>query len=1188
MWESLLKTSGLLAMSVMIAGDALAAEPLSFTQDVRPILSQHCFKCHGPDELTREGGLRLDLWESASSPADSGGIAIVPGATAESELARRIRADEDELMPPPSSNLSLSESQKAVLERWIHEGAAFETHWAFRLPQKVEPAAVEDDRWDRSAIDRFAFAKLAELGLKPQDPSNPYEQIRRVFLDLTGLPPTTEDADRFADNPSDEAYEQIVDDLLLSPGYGERWARKWMDLARYADTNGYEKDRVRTIWPYRDWVINALQKDMPFDQFTIEQLAGDMLPNATVDQRIATGFHRNTMLNEEGGIDPLEFRFYAMTDRTATTGTVWLGLTIGCAQCHTHKYDPISHHEYYGLFALLNNADEPELPLPDKSVEAQRSEIEGRIETLTSTLAERFPVPEDATWTTPTASVLGSDHHSEVQIQSQNIVRVTKLAEPTETISISLAVPKGTYDCLLVEAIADPSLPGKGPGLTKHGNFVLTELSAKAGDSPIEFSDAVADFSQDGFPANHAIDGKPNTGWAIHGEGEWNVNRRLTVKFEQPVRFDGSETLVVTIANDYGKKHVLGNVRISIGTSVDATIPIEVRRKELLGESFDNWVKDQSSKVNHWQIAHPASATATTPALTILDDESILASGDFRKSDTYDVQFSELPAGVTGFRLEVIPDERLPKGGPGAVYYEGPLGDFFLSEVSFNQGEQRHQVIEATQSFANGDNTAAKCIDGNKQSGWSIDGGQRRRHVAVFRLAEPTAEASPLSISMLCERWYAPGIGRFRWSYTSEPVGQANDLPSDVAEALMTPRESWSPEQRSALMNAFLQHAPELKQAREEIDELRQSLIPTLSTLVMQERPSEHPRVTHRYHRGEFLSPQDEVKPHTPAALTRKGEQPTTRLEFAKWLVSENNPLTARVTVNRAWEAFFGRGLVRTSQDFGFQGDAPTHPELLDYLAVDFMENGWSMKQLHKQIVLSQVYRQSSQVSPEALAIDPDNRWLSRGPRVRLDAEVIRDQALAVARLLSQKRGGPSVFPPQPANVTTEGAYRALAWNVSQGEDRFRRSLYTFTKRTSPFALTATFDAPSGEACVARREITNTPLQALSLLNDVTFMQAARELGKRTQLESGEDRAKLARLFRQILIRPAMDDDLDDLLGYLARQRVRLREGELHVREIALEASDEAEESSSDCLLDRAAWTLVARVLMNLDEFITK
>ncbi|MEZ6082297.1 MAG: DUF1549 domain-containing protein, partial [Pirellulaceae bacterium] len=383
---------------------------------------------------------------------------------------------------------------------------------------------------------------------------------------------------------------------------------------------------------------------MPFDQFTIEQLAGDMLPNATVDQRIATGFHRNTMLNEEGGIDPLEFRFYAMTDRTATTGTVWLGLTIGCAQCHTHKYDPISHHEYYGLFALLNNADEPELPLPDKSVEAQRSEIEGRIERLTSTLAERFPVPEDAIGTTP-------------------------------------------------------------------------------------------------------------------------------------------------------------------------TVPIAVRRKELIGASFDSWVKDQSSKVNHWQIAQPASATATTPALTILDDESILASGDFRKSDTYDVQFSELPAGVTGFRLEVIPDERLPRGGPGAVYYEGPLGDFFLSEVSFSQGGQRHQVIEATQSFANGDNTAAKCIDGNKQSGWSIDGGQRRRHVAVFRLAEPTAEASPLSISMLCERWYAPGIGRFRWSYTSEPVGQANDLPSDVAEALMTPRESWSPEQRSALMNAFLQHAPELKQA---------------------------------------------------------------------------------------------------------------------------------------------------------------------------------------------------------------------------------------------------------------------------------------------------------------------------------------------------------------------------------------
>ena len=1177
---------------IVMSGGLIAEDTVSYSRDVRPLLSQFCFKCHGPDELTRHGGLRLDHFESATSPSDSGATAIVAGSVEQSELIRRIAStDESEVMPPPSAKMSLTDAQQAVLKKWIAQGASYEKHWAFEVPKNTDPPhvsnlAVASPLWNQSPIDRFALAKLAELGLPPQKPGTPYEQIRRVYLDLIGLPPSVEVADRFAADPSEAAYEQLVDALLQSPDYGERWARKWLDLARYADTNGYEKDKVRTIWPYRDWVIEAIQKDMPFDQFTMEQLAGDMLPNATLDQKIATGFHRNTMLNEEGGIDPLEFRFHAMTDRTATTGTIWLGLTIGCAQCHTHKYDPISHHEYYGLFALLNNADEPELPIPAPDIEANRVATERTIEELTSQLADRFPVPMDTTWITPEATNVQSPSGTSVAVEENSIVRVQAPAKLTDSFSLTLRIPSGESDSLRLEALTDPSLPGKGPGLTDHGNFVLTELSVQLADAPLKLTNASADFSQSGFPANHAIDGAPNTGWAIHGPGEWNVDRKILVDFEKPLVLDREQLITIKLDHSYGGNHVLGKFRVSLGTIVDKKIPVDLRRTQLLTQRFDEWTKQQATQVNSWQVANPVRATASTPLLTILDDKSVLATGDFQKADIYVVDFDSLPAGVTGLQMEVIPDERLPKGGPGAVYYEGPLGDFFLSEVTVSQEGQVQGISEASQSFASGVNTAAKCIDGDKQSGWSIDGGQRRRHVAVFKLAKPTEKAGPMTISMLCERWYAAGLGRFRWSFTTEPVGSANDLPSDVANLITTPADRWTANDRKILMNAFLDRAPELADARKEIDTLRNSLIPSLSTLVMRERPSNHQRPTHRYHRGEFLQPRDEVQPHTPLVLSDKNTRPTNRLEFAKWLVSPSNPLTARVTVNRAWEAFFGRGLVRTSQDFGYQGDLPTHPELLDHLALDFMSQGWSMKKLHKQIVMSQVYRQSSEVRPESLAKDPDNRWLSRGPRVRLEAEVVRDQALAVSGLLSKKRGGPSVFPPQPANVTTEGTYGALAWTVSAGEDQFRRSIYTFSKRTSPFALTATFDAPSGEACIARREITNTPMQALSMLNDVTFMQAARELGKLTSNAQGNDREKLTNLFRRMLVRPATPDELAALLEYLEQQSSRLRAGQLPAVKIATESA--TDKLSDDEAIQRASWTMVARIMMNLDESVTK
>jgi hypothetical protein len=857
----------------------LAEDAPSFSRDVRPILSQYCFRCHGPDDGKRESGLRLDQAAAALAPADSGMPAIVAGSPQTSELIRRIESgDLNEVMPPPSTKFSLSAAQKETLRRWIAAGAKYESHWAFEQPKKADPPAVSDTAWNAKPIDRFAFAKLAERGLTPQELASPYEQVRRVYLDLTGLPPAVEVADRFAADPSDAAYEKIVDALLQSPDYGERWARKWLDLARYADTNGYEKDRARTIWPYRDWVINALQNDMPFDQFTVEQLAGDMLPDATLDQRIATGFHRNTMLNEEGGIDPLEFRFHAMTDRVATTGTVWLGLTTGCAQCHTHKYDPITHHEYYGMFALLNNADEPELPLPDKDAEAKRGEIEQKISAAMTGLAERFPVATDLVWTTPEVSSPLSAKGTKLTVQPENTVRAEGLSEETDTFTVTLAIPQGRFTTLRLEALADPSLPSKGPGLTPHGNFVVTEVSATLEGKQLKFTDATADFAQDQLPAANAIDGKPNTGWAIHGPGEWNVDRKLTLTLAEPIESDGSQKLTVILGQDYGGKHVLGKFRLSLGQPVDTNVPIEQRRQELLAKRFDAWAKEQAAKSNHWQIVKPAKAVATTPLLTVLDDQSILATGDFKKSDTYEVSFEDLPAGATGLRLEVIPDERLPKGGPGAVYYEGPHGDFFLSELSIDHAGQAIKIAEATQSFASGGNVAARTFDGDQQTGWSIDGGQRRRHVAVFKFDKPTEKAGPATIKMLFERYYAAGLGRFRWSYTTDSVSSASELPQEVAAILTKPADTWSADEKQVAMRAFLEQVPELSTARQEIDGLRQSLAPKVSTLVMRERPVNNPRPTHLHHRGEFLSPRDVVVPGTPLFLTENGGAPANRL----------------------------------------------------------------------------------------------------------------------------------------------------------------------------------------------------------------------------------------------------------------------------------------------------------------------
>jgi len=974
-----------------------AAVP-DYTREVRPLLARYCLKCHGPDEKTRKAKLRLDV------PIRADDAVVAPGHADKSELVARVHSkDRDTMMPPPSTKLELSDAQKDLLRRWIASGAKYEQHWAYLAPKPVPTPNVKNATWPRNPIDHFILARLESEGLKPSPAADRYTLIRRLSLDLIGLPPLPAEVDAFVRDTSANAYEKLVDRLLASPHYGERWARRWLDLARYADTNGYEKDRPRIIWPYRDWVIKAINDDMPFDQFTMEQIAGDLLPGATASQIVATGFHRNTMVNEEGGIDPLEFRYYAVVDRINTTGTTWLGLTLGCAQCHSHKYDPISQREYYQMMAFLNNADEPDFAVPDPDIAKRRAEMEQKIAKLRA------------------------------------------------------------------------ELPGQFPG-----------------------------------------------------------------------------------------------------------------GREALERKFAEWDQRESAKAVKWEVIRPSAMTSNMAHLEIQGpDGAILVSGDQTKSDTYTLTFGGKFKGVTAMRLEALPDESLPDRGPGRTYYEGRKGDFFLSELSLNVGDKPVPFSGASHDYASASFGAAKvgaqfCFDGDPSSGWSTTDQPAKAHEAVFNFAHPTDFGGDAKVTMLFERHYACGLGRFRISVTTDARRAiATSHGAVVEQILAIPARQRSAEDKQNLVRHYLDVAPELAAARREIDKLRASIPANTTTLVMKERTKANPRHTNIHHRGEFLQPKERVEAGVAAALHAfPKDAPRNRLGFARWLVAPDNPLTARVTMNRQWQAFFGRGIVRTAEDFGLQGELPTHPELLDWLAQEFVRQEWSLKKMHKLIVMSATYQQSSRVAPELLTKDPENRWLARGPRIRLEAEQIRDSLLHVSGLLSPKRGGPSVFPPQPASVTTEGVYGAIQWKASTGEDRYRRGLYTFLKRSIPYAMFSTFDGATGETCLARRDNSNTPLQALTMLNDLVVVEVAQALGRNIVDTPGSVEERMTLLFRRCLIRPPAKEEREALIAFYQQQSERLNAGKLNGQTIA--------GGSGGDVAQRAAWTLVARVVLNMDEMITK
>ncbi|MGL4511804.1 MAG: PSD1 and planctomycete cytochrome C domain-containing protein [Lacipirellulaceae bacterium] len=962
-------------------------------------MSSKCFLCHGPDEATREAGLRLDVADDAQG--DLGGYAaIVPFDPTGSEAISRVMEEDPDLkMPPPSSNKSLTPEEIETLRAWIEGGAAYEPHWSFVHVRRPEPPSDTGGGWARNEIDRFVLAAQRERGLQPSPEADRHELIRRVSLDLTGLPPTPEEADAFVSDTRPDAYERVVARLLASPHYGEQWARRWLDLARYSDTNGYEKDNPREMWLYRDWVINALNSDTPFDRFTVEQLAGDLLPSPTIDQRIATGFHRNTMVNEEGGIDPQEFRYQAVVDRVSTTGAAWLGMTLGCAQCHTHKFDPVTHVDYFGVFALFNNADEPTIAVERGPAAANRAEGLSRIGELRRSIADRFPV-EGASAPEPSAS------------------------------------------------------------------------------------------------------------------------------------------------------------------------------REAAELGFSEWIDAECAHVVEWAVARPERVSSNLATVEVLDDASVLVGGDVTKDDTYQVAIDLGGCEITAIRLEALPHDSLPAGGPGRQTIpdddRGGVGNFFLSEItarvvpaSRKQKRADSPPIvwgHATASYSPPGIEASFSIDGKHDTGWSVYGRSGRPHEAVFPLANPLrlGPDERLEIELRHEQFYPAGLGRFRVSTTSAPLRVTRDSPptlparghsNAVAATLRKPRADWSIDERRSVWERFLEVAPQLRAERDRLATLEASLPATPTALVMAERPRA-PRVTRRHHRGEYLQPREVVEPRVPEALPAlPADRKPDRLAFAQWLVDPGNPLTARVVANRQWQALFGRGIVRTTEDFGLQGEHPTHPELLDWLASEFMDGRWSLKSLHRTIVTSATYRQASHTTDDALAQDPENRWLARAPRLRVDAEGVRDVVLAASGLLTETVGGPSVFPPQPTGVT-ENAYGPLLWSASTGADRYRRGLYAFNKRTAPYAAFAVFDAPSGEVCITRRERSNTPLQSLAVLNDEVVAEAARNLALECVARSADPTVVAQSLLRRCVTRTPATDEVTAVVEFWETQRRRFAGGELDPQKV--------------------------------------
>jgi hypothetical protein len=994
---------------------------VDFVRDVQPVFKAACLKCHGPERP--KGQFRIDSRLLALKGGVSGKV-IVPGNGKDSLLVKLLlEGDEESRMPQKAPPLPKATIE--LIRAWIDQGAVWpdavagdakvEVHWAYLKPVRRDPPAVRNAAWVRTPVDAFVLARLEAAGIAPSPEADRVTLARRLSYDLLGLPPDPAEVDAFSRATSPDAVSAFVDRLLESPHFGERWGRHWLDKARYADSDGYEKDNNRPdAWRYRNWVIDALNADLPFDRFTVEQLAGDLLPGATPLQVLATAFHRQTLTNTEGGVDKEQFRVEAVFDRAETTGTVWLGLTVGCARCHNHKYDAISQQEFYQLFAFFNNGDEvnAEVPVSEEAVaryEADKAAHDVKVKALQAKIAQLKPALEESrpAW--------------EREIQAR--------------------------------------------------------LAADAREA-----------------------------FAYH--------------------------------------------------------PLEIAE-----------VRARSETV-----------------LRRLDDGSYLAEGADPAGDTYRLTARAPAFAVTGFRVEVLPHKTLPKNGPGRAADGGfVLSEFAVATDRSGDREQARPVAfrEATADFSQPGYDVKGAIDGDTKTGWGIAPQVGKAHHALFLAREPLEldRDTLLLITLDQQRGGRFTVGRFRVkAVTGTRPGL--ELPDDVRKILSRDPARRPAADRERVLDYYAGFAPATQKLVRELEKLKEQApkAPVMSVRVIHQR-SKDPRRTHLLHRGDFLQPKHEVQAGTLASLhpfRPRGPAPD-RLDLATWVVDPENPITPRVVVNQIWSHLFGHGLVRTLNDFGVRGERPTHPELLDWLATEFVRRGWSVKSMIRLLADSATYRQSSAHRPELWDRDPENRLLHRQNRYRVEAEIVRDLTLAASGLLSRKVGGPSVFPPMPPDIAALSYANNFKWTNSPGEDRYRRGMYTFFKRTAPYPGLSTFDCPDSNTTCVQRRTSNTPLQALTMLNNEVFAEAAQALAARALAVPGGDAERLAAAFRVCVARKPTEYEarrLGDLLR-AAREEFRSKPEEAKKLAGARAPRGVAEDEA-------AAWAATARILLNLDEFITR
>ena len=1279
---------------------------LNYNLDIRPILADNCFACHGPDAKTRQAGLRFDTKAGAFSEP-SGYPVIVPGKPEESELHLRIVSEDDTYrMPPVDFNKTLTSEQIEAVTQWIREGANWEEHWAFTTPVRPTPPAVKKKDWVRNPIDAFILSRLEKEGLTPASEADKRTLIRRLSFDLTGLPPTLEEIHRFLNDDSPNAYENVIDTFMAKPEYGEHLARFWLDVARYGDTHGLHLDNYREMWPYRDWVINAFKKNMPFDQFTIEQLAGDLLREPTLEQRVATGFNRSHVTTSEGGSIADEYYVRYAVDRANTTATVWMGLTAGCAQCHDHKYDPITQKEYYQLYAYFNNITEnamdgnrkdspPVVKLPTPEQKTQLANYDARIADLdgqskgplphidTAQIAWENRIPQ---WTHIKPSVVLSQGGATVEIQEDNSVLASGTNPDKEVYEFIAELPSGKWSALRLEGIPDKSLPASGIGRSDNSNVVLTgfsvdvvpasqaaevlnaakaaaEKAAEKAAKAAEVSEAVAEdvvpetdvaeetppeTETDAEPAPEtdvAEEAPPETEAAEEPAPETDVAEETPPETETDAE-GAEETPSETAAAEAAEPESAQNVE----TTEDAAEPAEENNPWTPVPVVQAWADYEQPNgdfviVNAiddkpetgWGLESNKNPGNSRQAIFLLANPIGEEGGVLRIRLNHESEHAKHHFGRFRFAVTDVPTI-YPMGSKvslGNWHSVGPFTAEHGNIAFYNVYEPETKPVNTQDKFTVGSET----LTWQQQTHWLDDQvhndivGENSATYLYRNIASETRQKAVLYLSSndALKVWvnqtevlasniqrdtapdtdklqiqlnpgnnalllkvvnYSGPSGFFFRVESDEPMVTAN-----IVDTIAIERGQRDANQQTQIREYYRRNVSKdeaLKKLYADLADVRKkrnSLDGSITTtLVMQERTE--PRGAYVLERGAYQHRGEQVTPETPAVLPSmvRGAPPN-RLSLAKWLVSPKHPLTARVTINRFWQNVFGTGIVLTAEDFGTQGAPPSHPELLDWLATEFVASGWDVQAMLKLMLTSATYRQRAKVTPEKLERDADNVLLSRAPRYRFDAEIVRDNALTASGLLYTQIGGPSVKPPQPG-----GLWKAVGFTGSNtdtfvkdtGADKiYRRSLYTFWKRTAPPPQMNILDAPSREACTIRRERTNTPMQALMLMNDPQFFEAARVFAERTLKAGGEtSEERIAFMFEIATAREPKPSEAALLL-----ETLQAHAEEFKADPEAAKALIVVGESKPDETLDAvevATWTMIANLILNLDEVLNK